>query len=114
MRIYLLIGAVAACVAGACFLVAGAALWLATRYGPLAADIILGSALVVIGGVIIATLIAARESASATASIPERVFENLGADELRGLGLLFESRPLLASGLALMIGLEKGMHKTKR
>lgn len=114
MRIYLAIAAGVACIAGVCFLVAGAALWLASRYGPLASHLVMGTVLVLIGAGIAVALVAARESAPSRSSIAERVFQNLGANELRGLGVMFESRPVLAAGLALMLGLEKGLRRTKR
>lgn len=112
MRIYLAIASGAACVTGACFLVAAAALWLSMHYSPLTADVIMGMVLILAGGVVAAALIAGRASALERSSIPEQAFENLGATELRGLGLMFESRPVLAAALALVLGLEKGMRKS--
>jgi hypothetical protein len=115
VRITLAIIGAVACATGVGFIIAAAALWLSIHYGPLTSDVVMGVVLFVLGGLIIGVLFAGRDRRSLDQpSAPEQVFENLSAVDLRGLALIFESRPVLASALALMLGLEKGLRKTGR
>ena len=115
MRLPLAIAGSAACVAGICFLLAAAALWLRIHYGPLTSDIAMGLALLVIGAIIVGVMIVARDRRSPNQqSTADRVFENIAGGELQGLAMIFENRPLLASAIALVLGLEKGMRKSRR
>ena len=94
---------------------AAAALWLRLHFGPLTSDIVMGIVLLVVGGIIAMALIVARDRRPATqASLTGRILENFSGADLQGLALIFENRPVLASALALMLGLEKGMRKNGR
>lgn len=115
MRLTLAIAGAIACAAGICFLVAAAALWLAQHYGPLTSDLVMGIVLLIVGGIVVGVLIAARDKRSSERqTTAERIFDNLAGGELQGLAMIFENRPLLASALALVLGLEKGMRKSRR
>ena len=115
MRLFLAIAGAVACTAGLSFLVAAAALWLRLHFGPLTSDIAMGIVLLAIGGITVGALLAARDRRTpGQQTTAERVFENLAGGELQGLALIFENRPVLASALALLLGLEKGMRRSGR
>jgi len=92
-------------------------LWLTAALGAAAADAIVGGMLVVVGALVFIFIHVSRPRGNADARAPLGLFDNLtnlSMRELRGLALIFENHPLLASALALYLGVEKGVSQNTR